>query len=543
MTDPTLPPVGAEDGYDAAGATSGAGVLRGGMWSSFSRVLPQSYVLIQSAVAARYLGVDGMGRQSFIGFVQLSLTLLFGLGLNGALVRYVAETLGQRRSEAARGLVNWVLRVELVAAAVGLGVFAIIGAFSSDLRTAWLLAGVACAFGVLNHVPYAVLSGAQRWREFAIISLVVGTVGTSSTVAILALGGGITGIFAVQAVVTAFSLLWTTSLCRKTLREVAPRSGPTGDLRRKMIRFAAVNWLGFALSLIVWRRSEFFFLARYSTDTQIGLYSVSFAAVAALVSSLDAISMVIAPAVATLSGAGAEERIRSGFSRAVRLVLYLTLPMTAGALAVGPAALRVIYGSSYRGAASPLLIMLVIFPTLPLLNLASSMLWGLGRVKTWLIVCAFASVVNLSLDFILIPHFGATGAALANSGAQVSAAVAIVISACRSVGPVNWQVPALVRSSVAALAAGVAGWLGVSWVSGPLGVLAGIAGGLVAYAFTAAQVRVLPRDDAAWLEASFGKYLGGRVGRALRRFSPDEPDGEGTATDPHQEEPPTVRVP
>lgn len=549
MTDPLLPPIGGDpEHYDAAGQTSGAGVLRGGLWSSFSRVLPQTYVLIQSAVAARYLGVDGMGRQSFIAFVQVSLTLLLGLGLNGALVRYVAETLGQRRSDTARGLVDWVQRVEMVAALVAVGVFGIIAANSTDLGMAWLLAGVACALGVLNHVPYAVLSGAQRWRQFSMISLVVGTVGTSSTVAVLALGGGITGIFATQVVVSAFSLLWTTALSRKTLREVAPRPGPPGELRMAMVKFAAVNLIGFALSIIVWRRSEFFFLARYSSDAQIGLYSVAFAAVAALVSSLDAISMVIAPAVATLSGAGAEERIRNGFSRAVRLVVYLTLPMTAGALAVGPAALRLFYGSEYAGATTPLLVMLVIFPVLPLMNLASSMLWGLGRVKVWLAACAAASVVNLLLNFLLIPPYGATGAAVANSGAQLAAAIGIVMYACRSIGPVVWHARSLLRSAVVALAAGAAGWLGVSLLSGAAGVLLGVAAGLVAYVAAAARTRFLPVDDAAWLDRSFGRLLGGRVGRIVRGAGPRRlgdhsfPEDAGVAESPDAD-PPIVRVP
>lgn len=518
------PPVSpATGGYDAVATTSGARVLSGGMWSSLSRVLPQFYVLFQSAIAARLLGVDGMGRQSFIAFVQLSLTLLFGLGLNGALVRYVAETLGQRRSDATRGLVNWVWRIESVAALGAFALFGLVASITPDLKAAWLLAGVACAFGVLNHVPYAVLSGAQRWRQFSTISMVTGTAGTLCTVGVLLLGGGITGIFAVQAVIAAGSLLWTMSLTRRTLAAVAPEPGPFDDLRKPVLKFAAVNWIGFVLSLIVWRRSEFFFLKRYSNDTQIGLYSVAFAAVAALVNSLDAISVVIAPAVATLSGAGASERIRSGFSRAVRLILYLTLPMTAGALAVGPAGLRLVYGHAYAGSATPLLIMLVIFPVLPLMNLSSAMLWGLGKVRVWLVVCTVASVVNLSLNFVMIPLYGAVGAAIANSGAQVTAACAIVAYACRSTGPLQWHVRSLLQSAVAAAAAGGAAWASVSVIDGVVGLVVGVVAGLTAYTTVAAGWRILPSDDATWLDTSFGRLLGGRVGRLVRRLGPVSP--------------------
>lgn len=528
--DPLVLPAGEESDYDAVAATSGAKVLAGGLWSSLSKVLPQLFTLVQSAVAARYLGLEGMGRQSFIAFVMVSLTLVFGLGLNGALVRYVAETLGQRRTGATRSLVQWVWRIEAVAALASVAVFTVIGLVDDDLRLPWLLAGVACGLSVLNHVPYAILSGTQRWREFSTISLTMGTAGTTATVAVLAMGGGITGIFAVQAVAAGISLLWTMSLSRRILAQVAPRRGPWNDLRRPMLGFAAVNFIGFLLSLIVWRRSEFFFLKQYSTDAQIGLYSVAFAAVAALVGSIEAISTVMAPAVATLTGAGAQDRIRSGFSRALRLVVHLTLPMTAGAVVIGPAALELVYGPEYDAAAAPMLIMLAIFPVLPLMNLASAMLWGLGRIKAFLAVCAAASVLNIVLGFLLVPAHGAVGAALANSGTQVAAAIAIIVYACRTIGSVTWRFPALVRSSVAAVAAGAGGWLGLALLDGAAGIVVAIVVGIVAYALAAAAIRILPHDDAKWLDDAFGRFLGGRIGQALRRCS--RPAVEATAAGP-----------
>lgn len=523
MSEQLFPSVAGDDGNDPATATSGAKVLAGGAWSFLSKVLPQSYVLVQAAVAARFLGVEGMGRQSFIAFVQLSLALLLGLGLNGALLRYVAETLGQRRSGATRSMVDWVWRVEAVAATVAFGVFALVGALNEDLRLPWLLAGVACAFGVLAHVPNAVISGAQRWREYSMIILTVGTVGTAATVVVLIAGGGIIGIFATQAVISGLSLLWTMSLSRRVLADVAPTRGPWSDLRRPLLSFAAVNWIGFALSLIVWRRSEFFFLKRYSTDVEIGLYSVAFAAVAALVSSLDSISVVFAPAVATLSGAGATDRIRTGFSRALRLILYLSLPITAGALAVGPTALQLVFGADYQSATVPLLIMLAIFPVLPLMNLASAMLWGLGRVQVWLTICGVASVVNVTLALLLIPRYGAGGAALANSGTQITAAVAIVLYACRYTGSIVWHVRSLTRFGLAAVVAGVGGWVGVSTIPGLFGLLAGMGAGATAFVVVLAWCRPLPAVDTDWLESSFGRFFGNRVGWAVRRIGPVAP--------------------
>ena len=60
-----------------AGGTTGARVVRGGLWKMLANALPQLYTLVLSIAAARYLGSSGMGRQSFIAFVEAAtITLL-----------------------------------------------------------------------------------------------------------------------------------------------------------------------------------------------------------------------------------------------------------------------------------------------------------------------------------------------------------------------------------------------------------------------------------------------------------------------------------
>src|SRR5439155_25738725 len=89
------------------------------------------------------------------------------------------------------------------------------------------------------------------------------------------------------------------------------------------------------LTFIVWRRSELFFLKRYSTDREIAFYSVAFASVTALTAVSQGLATVISPAIATLFGAGADARIRTAYARGARLLLFFALPLTAVGLALG----------------------------------------------------------------------------------------------------------------------------------------------------------------------------------------------------------------
>src|SRR5258705_536252 len=190
-----------EEATGAAG-TTGARVVRSGLWKMLANTLPQLYTLVLSVAAARYLGASGLGRQSFIAFVEATVITLVSANFSVALMRYVGEAVGAERPGAARWLAARILRIEGAAAVLGRGA----------------------------------------------------------------------------------------------------------------LRFAAYSFGGTILYLIIWRRSEFFFLVHYSTDRQIAYYSIGFAVATGLVRLPAAMGEVLAPAVATLYGAGAHDRIRTGFS-------------------------------------------------------------------------------------------------------------------------------------------------------------------------------------------------------------------------------------
>jgi O-antigen/teichoic acid export membrane protein len=513
-------------GPDPAASTTAGSLFRGGAWNTTSRLVPQLYVLAISIAAARFLGAEQFGRQSFIAFVQLSLVLFLSGGLAVTATRFVGDALGRRQPAALASLVRWVWRVEAVAAVIGGSVLVLAAELGAEPESAWVLAAVACTLGVLHSAPSAILTGAQRWRAASIVGLITGAGSTVAIIVVLAAGGGITGMFAVEAAVALVNVVWTSVLARRSVAEVAlpgteERLDPDAwrGLRRDVWRYALPTTYGFVLAIIVWRRSEFFFLDQYSSDTQIALYSVVFAVVAALVQVPDALAAITLPAVATLAGAGQAERIRAGFSRALRLVLLASLPVTAVSFALGPTLLLVVYGEEFRDTRSVLLIMLAPFPLLPLLSLSRSVLAGLGRLRVPLTVETGAAVLNVALAFLLVPGHGAVGAAIANVAAQATAAVLVLAYSLKEVRPAAWRPLALWRAAVAAVAAGLAGWAMVLLLPDLAALVAGSAAAAAVFVVLAFALRILPPEDAVWLDEHAGSRLGGLVGTFCRRCS------------------------
>jgi O-antigen/teichoic acid export membrane protein len=372
-------------------------------------------------------------------------------------------------------------------------------------------------------VPISFLNGLQRWREVSVVGLLTSGVATGVTVLVLELGGRITAMFAVETGAILVSLLVLTIISRRRSLELGAEPRLDEPHRRAAVRYAAVTSVSVVLTLIIWRRSELFFLQRYSTETQIGFYSIAFAAATAPVVVFQGLTGVFMPAISTLSGAGATERIRAGFSRALRLLLVVALPTTAAALALGPAIIRLAYGAEFDQAVTPLLILLLVFPLVPLINLSSALLAGTGYLAVLVVAGVAASALDVGLAFLLTPDHGAIGAAIANDAAQLTVGVPVIVSAWRRVGGVDWQPGMLARIACCSGLGGFVAWGCVQLLGDGYGLVAGAVVGSAAFVSAASLLRILAYEDAHWLDGIMGRLLGGLVGRLIRSWAAPPP--------------------
>ena len=499
--------------------SAGGHAFVGGIWTSASFLAPYLYTTLISIVAARILGPDDMGRQSFIAFVVIVGQTVAASGIGYSLVRHAGELVGQRREGAIPSLVRlgWrlVLPPSLLAAVVLAGV-ALAGA---EPRAAWLFAAAAVLAGGLNNVPVRILVGVQRWREQSIVLIVVGALSVVPTIVVLALGGGVTGMLAVTAVTAFVILAWCTQLMRGFVRGLTAAELPLGAMKSDVIRFAAATTVPVILTFVVLQRSEFFILDLFSDDSQIALYSIAFSSLAALLALPMAVRTVVLPSVATLVGAGEFDRIRRGFSRLVRLSILLTVPLTAAGLALGPRLLTLVYGSQYSGAGEVLLILVAPLPLVPLSAAGSAVLMGFGRVRIPTLVSGFAAVIDIGAALILVPRLDAVGAAIANVLAVLAATIPLIPFCVRLLGGIDVSFRDTMRVVLVSGAAACAAALVLQLGTGAANFVAALVAGVASFVVLAPAVRMVPAADAEWLEALARDRGHGGIGNAARLLS------------------------
>lgn len=487
-----------------AGETTSRTVSRAGLWNAFSHLVPQVYLLVQSVAAARFLGPDLMGQQSFIAWTAVSVVFIWARGLPDAVLRFAAERLGRERPGDVRGLVRWATRVEVTVGLLGFGLLFATGLWRGELRRAWALAGVVCAMSVLRGIPLAVLRARLRWRESSMIGVYSGAVAMVGTVAVLAAGGSIASMFAVEAAVGVGATLYARSRALRELHDLDAPLTVDHDLHRSVARYAAVASGQAVFAYVVWQRSEFLLLDRWSSDSEIALYSVAFGGVAVITRLLQAFAAVIPGSVATLYGAGAIDRIKAGYARGVRLLMLLTLPLTAVSAALGPVAIDVVYGEEYDRAGAVVVVVLTAVPVVALFHLAFGLVQGLGRLRVLVVASIAGTVADLTVAYLLIPDHGAVGAGAANAAAQVAASLVVVGFAARFAHGADYGIGRMLRAALAAAAAGGVAWTAVSVLPAVPGMLAGGLGGLGMYAALLRLLRVVHADDRAWLAKNVG---------------------------------------
>lgn len=513
MTTPELPAAGGDE------ATLGASALRGGFWALVNQAAPLISTTIISVVAARVLGPASMGRQSFISFVALTATFVSVAGLPTATARAVGEALGREESGALRAMARWAFRISAVSATASVTVLVVVAVAGAAPQAAWLFAAALVGFGTLHRVAASFLVGARRWRQHSTILVAVAIMNGAFTVVVLLAGGGVVGMFVVFAVTAGVMALSAILYVKRLLAGLPAAASATyvHDLQRRTRRYALGASVPIILGFVVSQRSEFFFLERQSTETQIALYSIAFSITTALAGFPGALGTITTPSASHLVGAGAFNAIRTGYGRAVRLILLVSLPATALGLALGPRLVEILYGHVYAGAGDVLLVLLLPLPLVAISSVSWGVLVAYERVRFPIVITAVAALVDVALAFVLVPGLDAIGAAIANATAQTTV-FAIELAYCaRLIGRIDVSSAFAFRVTLMSALGGGCALLVIRAIPGAGGLVLATLAGLLGLLAAARVLRALSKDDADWLVLRSGGTIR-RVAVLARHF-------------------------
>ena len=400
-------------------------VVRSSVWYGIEIVLTLVGGMISAIIVANHFGPERLRDFLWVSWLANVSGLMGTAGLPMTVQKYVAEYLGKEDKPTALAVFSTATRIQF---GIGLAMVAA-GSLLAILfmGPGQTLASVFLVMSILPRIlafmPSQVNMAAGDWKANVPASVSGSFLQIFLTLAAVALNLDLWAVALSMVIGYSLELFMKMKAAGRVFAGVT--AAPLDPaLRTRMIRFSTEGLGLLILNLVVWDRSDIAFLKYLNNDkTQIAFFSSAFTLTEKL---LTLPQIVGAPMSMALLGQAGRDRARllSMTTLAGVYLAVLSVPLLAGAAAVGPALWALLYKPVWAPAVPVLVTMILLAIPRALSYPAQQMLRAEERQDVLLKISISAAVVNLTLDLALVPGYGAMGAAIGNGCAQASAAIA-----------------------------------------------------------------------------------------------------------------------
>jgi len=190
-------------------------------------------------------------------------------------------------------------------------------------------------------------------------------------------------------------------------------------LGRELLAFSIpVALAGLAASLLTF--VDRLFVASFCTSAETGIYQAAGQLSIVFAILFGAFDSIFSPMVADLHARGENERLAELYHVCAKWRVYACAPLFVIILFAPAELVKSLYGSAYVQGATPLVILSAGQLFAVIAGTSHAMLTMTGRQKTVVVIFLATLLLDLALNFVLVPRFGLVGAA---SAAAVSAVV------------------------------------------------------------------------------------------------------------------------
>lgn len=413
-------------------------IAKNTFFNSITQIVGFLSALLLSIITARLLGPSRFGSYTLVTFTLTVAELLSSLGLANLVAKYLAEFSGDENKEIRSGILFYAIKIKFIATLIV--VFTLIAFsrhfanFYSDIKLVVYI--IVSAIGLLPAGMAMIFSsaimGLQKYKYLAYRALVISPLQVILALLILKMGYGVIGLVSVNVVVSIIAFLFYFSLLRIKIGFEFHFFALPLEIKKKLFQY---NWqlaLIVLVDAIIWRRSEVFFLGRFHPPSEVAYYGLAYGVIERTIIFLPLIfTGVLMPAISELYGKRKNHTLQKVYINSLRYISMVSVPICVTMMLLARPLIGLLYGKDYLPAIPVLQILIISGCAYTVGTIQASVLYGTENQRYILKWNVFFALGNLMLDFILIPRFGAVGAAFANSSVQVIAIIIGVIIVCR----------------------------------------------------------------------------------------------------------------
>jgi O-antigen/teichoic acid export membrane protein len=393
-----------------------------------TRIIWATMGVVSGVILARWLGPYNRGVLALVLLVPSTILTLTKLGVSQATVYYInrkeasVDRVASNSVILALGLgalsavIVWLLRDNLLSPVL------------KDVPT-WALAFALARVPLLllDNYLFSVLQATGQFRIYN-TRLLISEALRLVLVAVFVMWLNL-GLFAAVAIYTLVSILnmsWLLYTMGHTVR-FSFRVDPA--LMSHMLSFGVRSYMQVVTAHLLLRIDVYMVQSMLGT-VQTAYYSLALHFTETILEIPQAVGLVLYPRLASLP----EEEIQRLTAQTCRRTLMMTIPVAFAAALFGPYLITWWYGKAFAPAGAPLPWAAVGAAAMSVFVMLTRSFTARGKQRVNTTAGVVALIVNVALNFYLIPRYGITGSALATAIAYTTACMILIASFCAESG-------------------------------------------------------------------------------------------------------------
>jgi PST family polysaccharide transporter len=380
------------------------GIVRSASWLLVSRAIGDAGLLVYYLLLARTFGTAGIGDYSFAFAVASFLALGVGFGLKNLIVRRVSRDPEEPGEIAATVLLTQTAFAIVLAAAL-VAVTRAVG-YSATLTGYLVLAFLALSLFAIGVTFIAFLEAVGAMYLSALASLIQkGTIVALGVVLILG-GASLSTVMSAHVLAGAAYLIVGWWWARRHFGKFRLRYRP--ELARAVF-IAALPFLATSALWEIYSRIDIVMLHVMHGDAETGLYASAYKLISAPLFVAALVGVAVFP---TLARSAAEDRSEMNrvFRETMRALVVLGLAGGVLLITAGDGLQVMLFGEEFAESGVLVRLMAPLFVLQFLMVPLWRVLLAMNRERTLLLLRVVSVGINVGLNLLLIPVYGAKGA-------------------------------------------------------------------------------------------------------------------------------------